>query len=79
MGWTKSGAVVTEKINGKFWMSYLADAAGQNSHIGVAYSDDLLHWTEARDHSVLSSRPGSFDSQVVEPGPALVILPIGFF
>ena len=26
VGWTKSGAIVAEKINGKYWMYYLADA-----------------------------------------------------
>jgi beta-1,2-mannosidase len=75
--WTKSGAIVPEKINGKYWMYYLADAKGQDTQMGVAYSDDLLHWTEALDHPVLASRPGSFDSQVVEPGPAPVITPQG--
>jgi len=77
--WTKSGAIVPEKINGKYWMYYLADAKGKDTQMGVAYSDDLLHWTEALDHPVLSSRPSSFDSQVVEPGPAPIITPQGIF
>jgi beta-1,2-mannosidase len=75
--WTKSGAIVPERINGKYWMYYLADAQGKDTQMGVAYSDDLLHWTEALDHPVLASRPGSFDSQVVEPGPAPIITPQG--
>jgi hypothetical protein len=79
VGWTKSGAILTEKMNGKFWMYYLADAVGQGSQMGVAYSEDLLHWTEALDHPILSSRPGWFDSQVVEPGPAPVIVSSGIF
>jgi len=61
--------MVPEKINGKYWMYYLAEAKGKDSQMGVAFSEDLLHWTEALDHPVLASRPGSFDSQVVEPGP----------
>jgi beta-1,2-mannosidase len=69
--WTKSGAIVPEKINGKYWMYFLADARDKDTQMGVAYSDDLLHWTEALDHPVLSSRPGLFDSQVVEPGPVI--------
>ena len=77
--WTKSGAIVPEKINGKYWMYYLADAQGKDTQMGVAYSDDLLHWTEALDHPILASRPGSFDSQVVEPGPAPIITPQGIF
>jgi predicted GH43/DUF377 family glycosyl hydrolase len=28
--WTKSGAIVPEKINGKYWMYYLADAQGKD-------------------------------------------------
>src|SRR5258708_6603138 len=47
--------------------------------MGVAYSEDLLHWTEALDHPVLASRARSFDSQVVEPGPPPIITPQGIF
>jgi beta-1,2-mannosidase len=77
--WTKSGAIVPEKINGKYWMYYLADAKGKDTQMGVAYSDDLFHWTEALDHPVLASRSDSFDSQVVEPGPPPIITPQGIF
>jgi len=77
--WTKSGAIVPEKINGKYWMYYLADAKEKDTQMGVASSDDLLHWTEVLDHPVLASRPGAFDSQVVEPGPAPIITPQGIF
>lgn len=79
VGWTKSGAMVTKKIGGKYWMYYLADARGRSSQMGVASSKDLIHWTDALDHPILSSRPGSFDSQVVEPGPAPVMTPQGIF
>ncbi len=77
--WTKSGAMVPQKIQGKYWMYYLADAKGKDSQMGVAYSADLLHWTEALDHPVLSSRPRAFDSQVVEPGPPPILTPQGIF
>lgn len=79
VNWTKSGAILPEKINGKYWMYYLADAKNQGSQMGVASSEDLLHWSEVLDHPVLSSRPGTFDSKVVEPGPAPVLLPEGIF
>ena len=69
VGWTKSGAIIPEKINGKYWMYYLADGANQLTQMSIAQSTDLLHWTDALDHPVLSSRPKMFDSQVVEPGP----------
>ena len=77
--WTKSGAILTEKINGKYWMYFLGDVKGQDSQKGLAYSDDLLHWTEALDHPALSSRPGMFDSQVVEPGAPPLLTPEGIF
>jgi len=77
VGWTKSGAILPGKINGKYWMYYLGDAAKQGSQMGIAFSTDLVHWTDALDRPVLSSRPGMFDSQVVEPGPPPVITPQG--
>lgn len=79
IGWTKSGAIVPEKLQGTYWMYYLADGANQPTQMGIAYSVDLLHWTDAIDHPVLSSRPKMFDSQVVEPGPAPVITENGIF
>ncbi len=79
VGWTKSGAILPEKINGKYWMYYLADAAGQLTQMSIAYSTDLVHWTEALDHPVLSSRPHAFDSTVVEPGPAPFMTEKGIF
>jgi predicted GH43/DUF377 family glycosyl hydrolase len=69
VGWTKSGAILDRPLGGKYWMYFLADAKDIGSQMGVAYSSDLLHWTEALDHPVVASRPGTFDSKVVEPGP----------
>jgi predicted GH43/DUF377 family glycosyl hydrolase len=77
--WTKSGAILPVKVKGKYWMYYLGDAPGKDSQMGVASSDDLLHWSEMLDHPVISSRPGKFDSQVTEPGPAPVMTPDGIF
>jgi predicted GH43/DUF377 family glycosyl hydrolase len=79
VGWTKSGAIVPQKIDGKYWMYYLGDARRQKAQMGVASSPDLLHWTDALDHPVLSSRPGMFDAHVVEPGPPPLVLPAGIF
>jgi predicted GH43/DUF377 family glycosyl hydrolase len=71
--WTKSGAIVGEKIDGKWWMYYLGtrtDADGKaRDYMGVASSNDLLHWTDATDKPVLDRRPAAFDSRVMEPGP----------
>jgi len=69
VGWTKAGAILSEKVKGKYWMYFMADAPNRPSQMGVASSADLLHWTEALDHPVLPGRPGYFDSYVVEPGP----------
>ena len=70
VGWTKSGAIVPAKIDGKYWMYWLGTSSDRTDQMGLAYSDDLTHWTEALDTPVLPRRPGKFDSRVVEPGPA---------
>ncbi|MBZ5681336.1 MAG: glycoside hydrolase family 130 protein [Acidobacteriia bacterium] len=68
--WTKSGAIVPEKIDGKYWMYFLGTSADNKDQAGLAFSPDLLHWTEATDAPVLPVRPGQFDWRVAEPGPA---------
>ena len=78
-GWTKSGAILPQKVNGKYWMYYMADAKGKPDQTGVAYSTDLLHWTEALDRPVLPRRKGHFDSRVTEPGPAPIITKDGIW
>jgi beta-1,2-mannosidase len=75
--WTKSGAIVPEKINGKYWMYFLGTTADNKDQMGLAYSTDLIHWTEATDKPVLPARDGQFDSRVVEPGPPPVVTPNG--
>ena len=79
--WTKSGAIVPEKIHGKWWMYYLGtkkDTDGKmRDHMGLASSVDLLHWSDATDKPVLDRRPGAFDSRVMEPGPAPFVTEAG--
>ncbi|HXZ80255.1 MAG TPA: glycoside hydrolase family 130 protein [Terriglobales bacterium] len=77
VGWTKSGAILTEKINGKYWMYFLGTAADKTDQTGLASSNDLVHWTEASKTPVLPRRPGQFDSRVVEPGPPPLLTPEG--
>jgi predicted GH43/DUF377 family glycosyl hydrolase len=72
-GWTKSGAIVPEKIDGKYWMYFLGTTPDKNDQMGLAYSSDLVHWTEATKTPVLPRRPGQFDSRVVEPGPPPIV------
>lgn len=62
--WSKSGAILPEKINGKYIM-YFGDTS-----IWIAYSDDLIHWTpDPEPVFSLSNDPAKFDSALVEPGP----------
>jgi predicted GH43/DUF377 family glycosyl hydrolase len=77
VGWTKSGAIVPERIEGKYWMYFLGTSADKTDQMGLAYSTDLLHWIEATDTPVLPRRPGHFDSRVVEPGPPPIVTPSG--
>jgi predicted GH43/DUF377 family glycosyl hydrolase len=73
VGWTKSGAIVPEKIDGKYWMYFLGTSSDKTDQMGLAYSPDLFHWSEATDTPVLPPRPGRFDSRVVEPGPPPIV------
>jgi predicted GH43/DUF377 family glycosyl hydrolase len=73
VGWTKSGAIVPEKIDGKYWMYFLGTSADKTDQTGLARSTDLIHWTEATAMPVLARRAGQFDSRVVEPGPPPVL------
>ena len=79
--WTKSGAIVPERINDKWWMYYLGTSKGTDGisrdKMGLASSDDLIHWTDATDRPVLDVRPQAFDSQVMEPGPAPLVTASG--
>jgi beta-1,2-mannosidase len=75
--WTKSGAIVPEKIAGKYWMYFLGTTPDNNGQIGLASSTDLLHWTDATDAPVLPVRRGKFDSRVAEPGPTPIVTPKG--
>jgi len=79
--WTKSGAIVPQKINGQWWMYYLGtrkDPDGESrDYMGLASSTDLLHWKDATQKPVLDRRPGAFDSRVMEPGPAPALTEAG--
>lgn len=79
VGWTKSGAIVPEKINGNYWMYYLGEDGERRHPMGLASSVDLIHWNDATDQPALAARAGRFDSRVVEPGPPPLVLPDGIF
>lgn len=61
-GWTKVGAILPHKVNGKWWMYY------GDTNIWAAHSEDLLNWNVIEE-PVLKPREGYFDSRLVEPGP----------
>jgi predicted GH43/DUF377 family glycosyl hydrolase len=71
--WTKSGAIVPQKIDGKYWMYFLGTSADGRDQGGLAESTDLLNWTEATQTPALPVRSGKFDSRVAEPGPSPII------
>lgn len=78
---SKSGAIVCRvegdhlvaaKIDDRYWMYYGVP------RIGIATSEDLIHWTPLEDADgnplfVLSPRPGYFDAWLVEAGAPAVI------
>lgn len=72
--WTKSGAILPQQVNGKWWMYYLGTKTDPDGvardYMGLASSTDLRRWTDATNKPVLERRPGAFDSRVMEPGPA---------
>ncbi len=79
--WTKSGSLVSreingqmvpEKIDGKYWMFYMGSRNGVDE-LGLASSVDGIKWTDATNQPILPARPGQFDSNVVEPGPAAIL------
>lgn len=80
-GWTKSGAILPQKVNGKWWMYYLGTRTDKDGktrdYMGVASSPDLVTWKDASDQPVLDRRPGAFDSRVMEPGPAPMMTSAG--
>jgi predicted GH43/DUF377 family glycosyl hydrolase len=71
--WTKSGAILGDKVNEKWWMYYLGtkkDSDGKaRDYMGIASSPDLVHWRDATNGPVLDRHANAFDSRVMEPGP----------
>src|SRR5206468_11746753 len=76
---TNPRAIAPEKSDGKYWMYCPGTAPSEigetykTDQMGLSYSTDLLHWTEATTTPVLPRRPGMFDSRVVEPGPPPIL------
>lgn len=70
VNWTKSGAILDRKINGHYWMYFMADARDLRDQTGVAWSDDKLvyrtGWAlfDLKDPSRLLARS---DQPIFEP------------
>jgi len=75
--WTKAGAILADRVAGKYWMFFMADARDKFDQAGIAASTDLISWEEPLDRPVLPRRDGYFDSRVVEPGPPPMLTPDG--
>jgi beta-1,2-mannosidase len=64
--------IVAAKLKGKYWMYW------GEIHVGLATSDDLIHWSPVEDSqgkplALLSPRPDKFDSDLPEVGPPPVL------
>jgi len=84
--WAKSGSVICDMVgeefiarkfeDGKYYMYF-----GEGT-LYLAWSEDLIHWTPIENEagsplSVLSPRPGYYDSRLVEPGPPAIYTEYG--
>lgn len=66
-GWTKSGAILPEKMSdGPFKGRYVMFFG--DTDIWLATSTDLISWQPLKE-PVFRPRPGKFDNVLVEPGP----------
>ncbi len=66
------GRLVATKVGGKYWMYFGEDA------VHVATSEDLISWKPLERSpgellTVMTTRPGRFDSALTEVGPQLVL------
>lgn len=73
----KAAVIVPRKIGGKYVMYFVGQALPWHTSIGVAVSDDLLHWKEPLTHPVMTAREDHFDSLGIEPGATPILLPQG--
>lgn len=73
-GQVKAGVIAPVRLKDRYVMFYLGEKRPWHTAIGLAFSDDLVHWEEPEESLVLAPRPGYFDSQGVEPGPPPVLV-----
>ena len=73
----KAAVIVPKKIGGKYVMYFVGQATPWHTSLGMAVSDDLLHWKEPLGQPIMTTRSNHFDSLGVEPGATPIILPAG--
>ncbi|MCD6406767.1 family 43 glycosylhydrolase [Candidatus Aerophobetes bacterium] len=78
-GQVKAGAILPEKINGKYFMYFMGENEPWKTAIGLATSSDLFQWDEPLKEPVLYPRKGYFDSKGVEPGPPPILTKEGIW
>jgi predicted GH43/DUF377 family glycosyl hydrolase len=71
-GQIKAGAILPQKLGGRYIMYYMGEERPWKSSIGIAYSEDLINWYEGEGPVLAPSK--DFDSEGVEPGPNPVLL-----
>ena len=76
-GQVKAAVIVPGKIQGKYIMYFLGQTTPWHTSLGIAVSDDLLHWKELLNSPVMTARLDHFDSLGIEPGATPIILPSG--
>ena len=67
--WTKSGAIVPEKIDGKYWMYFLGTSADNKDQAGLATSTDLLTGPKPRQPRRCRSDPATSIPELPSPAP----------
>ena len=53
-------------------MYYQGEKEAWKTHMGLAYSGNLINWTQASEEPVMNPREDFFDSKGVEPGGSVV-------
>jgi len=69
----KAPAPVPGRINNKYWMYYQGEERPWHTAMGIAYSKELIHWTQLSDEPIMRPRKDHFDSKGTEPGVAVII------
>lgn len=69
----KAPVICPEKINGRYVMYFLGQKMAWHTAIGIAFSEDLIHWQEYEENPIVLPRYDNFDCLGVEPGATPVV------